>query len=367
MRFTRSKLHRATVVAVALLATAAAASCGGSSSGGSSGGSSGSSAPKTVHLAFVYPGTFANFAQEMALGAKGAAAQLPGVDLTESAPPNNDGNAQVQLFQDDTRTSKDGIAWMTLFPQLFIRPVQQATAANIPLVAVDVPPPPGTKVQTFVGNSNTSLGEALAQQLMKQPTFNCKNGGQIMVGTDTPGLPPLVARNNGFSQVIKQSCPKVQIINFDSKQTATDNFNAWKAAVQSHPNALAYVGPGSEDAVSLAQIERQTGKHFLAGADDLDPVALQGVKNGLIFALIDPEHYLKGYIALTLLAKHAQTGAPLPSGWWNPGFGIVTKANIDQIIARQQSDASRYAFFKPIIDKELADPSAYIKPLSDIN
>lgn len=364
MRFKRSTLQRLSAIALAVTAAVLVSSCGSSSS---SSGGSGGGGPKTVHLAFIYPGTFANFAQEMALGAKAAADHTPGVDFTESAPANNDGNQQVQLFQDATQTSKDGMAWMTLFPQLFIRPVQQATQAGIPLIAVDVPPPAGTKVTTFVGNSNTDLGEALAQQLMKQPTFDCSNGGQILIGTDTPGLPPLVARNNGFSQVIKQHCPSVDLINFDSKQTPTDNFNAWSAAVKAHPNALAYVGPGSEDAVSLAQIQRTTGKHLLAGADDLDPVALQGVKQGYIFSLISPEHWLKGYIAMKLLAAHAQQGKPLPQGWWNPGFLVVNSSNVDKILARQATPATQYAYFKPIADAELADPSKYIKPLSDIN
>jgi ribose transport system substrate-binding protein len=362
MRFTRSKPQLAlAVAAVAVLAAVLAATSFAHGTGRSS------ARAKTVHLAFVYPGTFANFAQEMALGAKAAAEHTPGVDLTESAPPNNDGNAQVQLFQDDTRTSADGIAWMTLFPQLFIRPVQQATSSSIPLIAVDVPPPAGTKVGTFVGNSNTELGVALAKQLMAQHGFSCTNGGQILVGTDTPGLPPLVARNNGFMSAIKAKCPKVSFYQFDSKQTATDNYNAWSAAVKSHPNALAYVGPGSEDATSLAQIQRLTHTHFFAGADDLDPVALQGVKNGYIFALISPEHWLKGYIALKLLAKHAQTGAPLPQGWWNPGYLVVNKSNIAKILARQKTAATQYAYFKSIAANELAHPSKYLKPMSDIN
>jgi ABC-type sugar transport system substrate-binding protein len=365
MRFTpTSKLQRATALTLALVATAALSSCGGSSSPGSSGGSTG---PKQVNLAFIYPGTFANFAQEMALGAKAAAEHTPGVHFTESAPANNDGNAQVQLFQDATQTSKDGMAWMTLFPQLFIRPVQQAEAEHIPLIAVDVPPPAGTHVTTFVGNSNTELGVALGNQLLKQPSFNCANGGQILIGTDTPGLPPLVARNNGFSSVMKAKCPKVQLINFDSKQTPTDNYNAWSAAVKAHPNALAFIGPGSEDATSMAQIERQTGKHYLVGADDLDPVALQGVKEGLVFCLISPEHWLKGYIAMKLLAAHAQTGAPLPQGWWNPGYLVVNKSNINMILARQKSAATQYAYFLPIATAELADPSKYLKPLADAN
>ncbi|HVW89417.1 MAG TPA: substrate-binding domain-containing protein [Gaiellaceae bacterium] len=358
MRITRRT--RRTALAVAVVAAAAAVAASASLARTSS------HQAKTVHLAFIYPGAFANFAQEMALGAKAAAQHTPGVKFTEAGPPNNDGNAQVQLFQDATRTSKDGIAWMTLFPQLFIRPVQQVQS-SIPLVAVDVPPPAGTKVTTFVGNSNSQLGAALAAQLFKQPGFSCKSGGQILVGTDTPGLPPLVARNDGFSKAVKAKCPKVTFYNFDSKQTATDNFNAWNAAVKSHPNALAYVGPGSEDAVSLAQIQRQTGKHILAGADDLDPVALQGVKQGYIFALVSPEHWLKGYIAMKLLAKHAQTGAPLPNGWWNPGYLVVNKANIAKILNRQKNAANQYKYFAPIAAKELAHPGKYVKPFSKIS
>jgi ABC-type sugar transport system substrate-binding protein len=365
MRFvpSRSKLQRTALAAIAILGPAALSSCEGSSSTSSSG----PGGPRRVNLAFIYPGPFTNFALEMAVGAKAAADHTPGVHFTESAPATNDGNAQVQLFQTATQTSRDGMAWMTQFPQLFTRPVQRATAANIPLIAVDVPPPAGTKVTTFVGNSDTQLGEALADQLLKQPTFDCSKGGQILIGTDTPRRPPLVARTDGFSSVMKAKCPKLQLINFDSKRTPTDNHDAWSAAVKAHPNALAFIGPSSEDATSMAQIERQTGKHYLVGAGDLDPVALQGVKDGLVFALISPEHWLKGYIAMKLLAAHAQTGAALPIGWWNPGFLVVNSTNIDQILARQKSPTTQYNYFVSLATRELADPSTYIKPMSDIN
>jgi ribose transport system substrate-binding protein len=177
MRFapSRSKLQRTALAAIAILGPAALASCESSSS--SSTTSSGSGGPRQVNLAYIYPGPFTNFALEMALGAKAAADHTPGVHFTESAPANNDGNAEVQLFQTATQTSRDGMAWMTQFPWLFIRPVQRATAANIPLIAVDVPPPARTQVTTFIRNSNTQLGEALADQLLKQPntTTSCRS------------------------------------------------------------------------------------------------------------------------------------------------------------------------------------------------
>src|SRR5690349_18389619 len=111
---------------------------------------------KSVRLAFVYPTTTTNFAQEMALGAKAAAGDTPGVKLTESAPAEVNGPKQVQLFQAAARTSKDGVAMMTLTPDLFIRPLNTASEQGVPLVAVDVPPPAGAAkaVKLLIGNSN---------------------------------------------------------------------------------------------------------------------------------------------------------------------------------------------------------------------
>ena len=58
-----------------------------------------------------------------------------------------------------------------------------------------------------------------------------------------------------------------------------------------------------------------------------------------------------------------QGGKPLPEGLWNPGALVVNKKNIDQILQRQQNAASRQAFFKPVVTKQLADQSKYLVPL----
>ena len=51
-------------------------------------------------------------------------------------------------------------------------------------------------------------------------------------------------------------------------------------------------------------------------------------------------------------------------GWWNPGALVVDRANIDDIIARQTSEASRSRWFAAMVDKQLANPGQYVKPLS---
>jgi ribose transport system substrate-binding protein len=323
-----------------------------------------STSAKTVKLAFVYPTTTTNFAQEMALGAKAAAADTPGVQLTESAPADVDGPKEVQLFQAATRASTDGVAMMTLTPDLFLRPLQTAASANVPLVGVDTPPPKGAldTEKLLIANSNVEIGQLLAKALLPKIPKNAS--GQILVGTDTPGLIVLEQRNQGFEQVIKQARPGIRFLVFDAKQSPTDNYNTWSAQVKAHPNAIAYVGPGSQAAVSLTRIQKQKGqKRLLVGADDLDPVALQGVKEGYVQALVSPEHWMKGYLAVKLMAQAAQTGKPLPEGLWNPGALIVDKKNIDEILQRQQSASTREAFFKPKVDAQLADQSKYLIPM----
>src|SRR3954471_14765842 len=277
-------MTRRTLIVVAALAVAAGGCGSANKSAGknettSSGG--GASGAKEVKVAFVYPTTTTNFAQEMALGAKAAADATPGVKLTEAAPAEVNGPKQVQLFQAAARSSKDGVAMMTLTPDLFIRPLQQAGSQNVPLVAVDVPPPKGTEdaVKLLIGNSNTEIGQDLAKALLPKIPKDAK--GEILIGTDTPGLPVLEQRNQGFKEVMGKERPGVKFIVFDAKQSPTDNYNTWSAQVKAHPDALAYVGPGSQAAVSLSRIRRKPGaKKLLVGACDLDPVALQGVKDG---------------------------------------------------------------------------------------
>jgi ribose transport system substrate-binding protein len=326
-------------------------------------GSSASGA-KSAKVAFVYPVTTTNFAQEMALGAKAAADDTPGVSLTESAPAQVDGPKEVQLFQAATRSSKDGVAMMTLTPDLFVRPLNTAASQNVPLVAVDVPPPKGAEqaVKLLIGNSNVEIGEDLAKALLPKIPEGTK--GQILIGTDTPGLPVLEQRNQGFEDVMKKERPGVEFLVFDAKQSPTDNYNTWSAQVKAHPNAVAYVGPGSQAAVSLSRVQRKPGaKKLLVGACDLDPVALQGVKDGYVQALISPEHWLKGYIAVKLMADAKQKGQPLPEGWWNSGALTVDSSNIDDIMARQKDAASRAGYFKDEVAKQIGNPSQYLQAM----
>jgi len=363
-----SRLRRSprTVLSAGSLAIAFAlgiAACGGShgSSSGSGSGAGQTKAAKDVTLAMITATTTQNAFQEMAFGAK-AAAGVEGIKLNSAAPNGINGPQEVQMFQSAMQTSKDGIATMTTTPDLFVRPFAEGVARGVPQVSVDTPPPPGSDVTTFVGNDNVALGAALATTMLQKIPADAK--GEVVLGNPIPGLPVLDQRVQGMKQVLQQKRPNLKLVGpLNTGPEPTQNFNAWSGIVKANPNALAFMDPGDQAAVSLARIQQQTGKKLLVGGADVDPIALQAVKDGRVYALADPEHWLKGYIAIALLARDARDGKPLPKGWWNPGSSVITWSNIDAILARQKSSATRTAFYKATVAKELANPSQYLKPL----
>ena len=359
----RKKLLGVATTLTALSTVVVACGDSGSTSSGSGSGGCGTANSK-LNLAFVYADTTQNPFQEMALGAQAAADDDGNVNLQLSAPTGIDGPKEVSLFQAAARTAKDGVAYMTVTPDLFVRPLNTATDGGVPVIAVDAGPPPGSRVKTFVANSNTKLGELLGEAFVKQ---NPQADGKVVLGNDIPSLQLLVQRLNGVQNVLKSKLPNLKIVGpVDTKSEPTANTVAWRSFVQANPDAIAFIGVGSQDGVALPLIAKQTGRTYLAGSADLPPEAMQAVKDGTtLFALSSPEHWMKGYIALHLLIKAKRECKPVPEGWWNSGNLLIDKSNVDEIIARQQSPESRKAWFKKEIDKQLANPP--IGPIDQAN
>jgi ribose transport system substrate-binding protein len=335
--------------------------------GGSSGSSSCPSSNKTkkLHLAFVSATTSQNPMQEMAAGAKAAADEDGNVELTEQAPSDVNEQKEVQMLESVTRTATDGIAWESVAPDLFVRALQAVKKANIPLVAVDNMTPKGVTPDLLVSNSNYEVGVKLGDAFVAQhPDPN----GTVVLGNDIPTLGVLVDRMNGLIHVIKTQLPNMKIIGPFNAQGAggvTQNTAAWQAQVNAHPNATAFIGVGGPDGISLPLIKAKTHAKWLAGSADIPPQALQGVKDGSLFALSSPEHFMKGYIAIHEIIEHDRKCTPIPSGWWNSGTLLIDKSNVDAVLARQQSESAKLDYFKPVIAQQLANPP--MKPFSALN
>lgn len=362
----RAMSMRLACTAVALTTVLGACSSsggnGGDTSAATGGGGSTSSSQKELHIGMAVANNSLNFATEMVDGAKQAAADAGNVDLKVVGPPNTDGPAEETLFQSLTATSPDGIVLENLDPPIFTRPAAEAVSKGIKVVALDTAPTDGSKITLYVGNDNYELGVMLAQQTIQRLGSNPT--GNVVVGEPNPGTPVLDSRVQGIKDTFKKQAPGVKVLGaYQTYSDPNQNYSAWLSLVHSH-KALAYLGVGDADSYDLAKIKQDEHGSYLVAGTDVDAKTLEDVKAGLDFVTIDPEHYVKGYIAMWLLIQ-SDRGKSLPSGWFEtPGLVVNTK-NIDSIIAREKTPAAEYAYYKSTIAKLLANTSAHMKPLTD--
>lgn len=321
--------------------------------------------PKVVKLAFVYPTSTQNFAAEMAMGARFAADQMKCVKLGLYAPPNVlDFATQVRQFNDATRTATDGVALFTLAPPQFVRPVRDAIKKGVPIAIVDAQLPPSAGAKLFVGNNNTQAGYDLASYVVSKIPATAK--GPVVLGSSGP-IPVLQFRAKGLEEATEKLRPDLEVKGpYDTTFDFNQDFKVWSDLEKANPDASAFLGTGDAANNNLARIKQTTDGTWVNGAFDLNAAGLSAIKRGINTACMSPEHFLKGYVAIRLLAESALKGTKLAEGWWNPGHLLVTPANINKVIARQASVKTRRAYFAPIVKKQFANPKQYLKPLSQV-
>jgi ribose transport system substrate-binding protein len=345
----------ATIVLILLFFTACSDGIPGSSH------VSGNKNPADIHVGFIAETTSQNFSSEMLAGAQYAAQQFH-VPAQIVAPPNINDPAALKLFENLTKTARDGIAVETLAPDLFMRSEADAVHAGIPIIAVDNAASPGADITTYIGNDNVAAGAMLADAAIEHLPGDAR--GSVAIGIPIPGLSALTYRVQGIQKEFQRLRPDLQVVGpFNSQQAPQQNYTAWNNFLKAHPGAIVCLGVGDGDNASLASIKQNDHSTYLSAAFDLDEAGLQAVANGTNFALVDPEHFLKGYVAMRLLIEHALSDTPIPQGWWNPGAQLVTQSNVQEIITRQESLEARASYYQPIIEKEFANPTAQIKPL----
>jgi ABC-type sugar transport system substrate-binding protein len=345
-------------LAVVMLAAAACGQGGGNQPGANQAGG------HTLAMGISVANISLNFAREMVEGATSAAQHAGGVDFQAVGPPNTDGPAEEKLFENLVRTARDGIVLENLDPPIFTRPAANAVDQGVPVVALDTAPTEGSKITFYVGNDNYELGAMLANELIKRLPAN--PAGNVVVGVPNPGTPVLDSRAKGIADTLKAKAPGLTVLGpYQTYSDPNQNLSAWQSLVHANPTALAFLGVGDADSYDLAKIKRdEHGRYLVAGAD-VDAKTLQEVKAGYDFVTIDPEHFLKGYLATALLIKSVKDKTPLPQGWLHTPGLVVDQSNIDTILRRESSPQEAYNYYKPQIDQILANPPASLRPLGD--
>jgi len=357
--FVHRRFAAATVAAA--LAVAGIAGCGGDSGSGSGG-------KAQPELGMLLALTGIPFSAATADGGRDGA-EAAGAKLTVTGPPTIDPSTAIKRFTDLVATRPDGVAVFPLPADLWVRPLSQAAKAGVKLGALHVPPSAGSEVPLYVGMREREAAARLAQQFAEKLGPDAK--GEIVLGIGPAGEPVNENRILGYKETFARELPGVKVVGpLTTGNEPTKNLAAWTQVFNRYEGALAFLGTTDQDSGSLAKLKQQRGGSTLVGAFDpsVDNGALTAIETGAMFAAVEQQPYIRGYIATRVLGEAVKADKPVPEGWIDTGIEVVTQANAATVAKRQSSGAATRAFYEPVIDKMFKDGLAGLplKPLKDV-
>ena len=298
------------------------------------------------------------FTEQIAQGARDAAADF-GYEVEVVGPPTFDATAQIGMFEALVQKGVDGIAVVSYPAETWKEPINRAIAAGIPVLTLNVHSSESDAPAWF-GQDEYGSGKVLAEQLI--PYLEDKPGGDIVLGVCAPGVNVLTDRVNGFSDVMKDYPQFTLHGPFDVTGEAAKNYAAWQNQLSAYPDAVAMVGFCAQDMPNLTKLREKTGATFLAAGYDLEPAALQGIKDGFGEITLGQNPYLQGYLPILAFARHFKEGIPYPQGWVDVGTEVVNPSNVEELMARENSAELTSEYYHQLIAEQYADMNAMAKP-----
>lgn len=207
-------------------------------------------------------------------------------------------------------------------------------AEKVNLITMDSDAPKSKRL-CYVGTSNIDAGKVAGKELMEA----LPDGGKVMVYVGTMDAQNAADRYKGLEQALKDGKSKIQILGI-----MTDNTDRTKARSNVEDTLVkyndiaglvglwAYNGPAIYKAVKAAN---KVGKVKIISFDE-DPVTLEGIKEGAIYATIIQQPYEFGYESVRILAGLARDDkSVLPeNGILDTGVEVIDKNNVDKFSAR---------------------------------
>lgn len=257
-------------------------------------------------------------------GAK-QAAKKAGVNLV-IYNPNNDPTAQNNAIDDYVQQKVQGIIVDAIDVNGIMPAVEKASAAGIPVVAVDAILPPGPqKSQIGVDNEGggAEIGRYFSSYVQKQMSGKTNLG---IVGALNSFIQNL--RQKGFQDAIKAD-PGIKLVQVVDGRNIQDNaMSVSETLLTGNPDLTSIYATGEPaliGAIAAIQSQGRTKDVKIVGWD-LSAQAIAGLDTGFVVAVVQQDPVLLGAAAVDALVN-AKAGKPVPKRI-NTKLTIVTKENV---------------------------------------
>jgi simple sugar transport system substrate-binding protein len=256
-----------------------------------------------------------------------AAADRDGIDLQYLHDP--DPTAQARLVTDAVERKVAGIAVTLADPPALTPAVRTATAAGIPVVALNTGiqawAPLG--ILSYFGQDDAVAGRAAGTRLTQEGAHN------ILCVIQTAGHIGLAARCDGAAQTFTGSLQRLQV---DGTRPA-DVKAAVVARLQQDRGIDRVLTLGAAVALTALQAVGEANSYARVVTFDTNPAVIEAIKSGTVKWAIDQQPYLQGYLAVDALSLYLTNknivGGGLPT---LTGPSFVDESNVDSVAERAE-------------------------------
>ncbi|MFJ3135631.1 substrate-binding domain-containing protein [Streptomyces sp. NPDC086843] len=311
--------RRTAVVAVTIGLLTAGCSASGADEGPSeaAGGSGG------MRVALVTHGSEGDvFWDRVRKGAEAAAAR-DGIELTYLSDP--DGAGQADLVRQAVRDGVDGIALTLAKPQAMKGPVNEARAADIPVVGLNSGLDSWKKagLLAFFGQDESLAGRAVGEKL------NDLKAEHTLCVVHERGNVGLEARCAGVKKTFRGTTENLYVDGTDERAVS----GIVTARLRQDPTIDQIVTNGADFALTAVEAAAEAESDAAVATFDLNEDLVDAVRGGTVRFAVDQQPYLQGYLAVDALHLYRTNGnvsgggvAPVLTG---PAF--VTKTEADSV------------------------------------
>src|SRR5215467_695129 len=272
-----------------------------------------------------------------------AAAKVLGVQISKlGATAETDVAGEVSIMENAISSKPTAIVVAATNAAALARPIEQATAAGIPVIVIDSDANT-KKYVTFLATNNETGGQKAADELaacVKARTG--KQAGNVAYLTALAGAQSLNDRDKGFVEQLKKY-PDLKIVehrtgNNDPARALSDA----EDVLTRHPDLVGIFADNEVegDGAGVAITEKSLGAKLCAVAFDTSDQEVGFVRKGALDGLIVQNPYMMGYAGVWY-GLAASRGAVLPH-YVDSGVHVVTKANIDNPAMVGLLDAKKY-------------------------
>jgi len=261
--------------------------------------------------------------QSVHAGAARAAAES-GVDIVWNATEREtDYSGQVQIVEAMVNRRVDAIVLAPLDRLVLVGPVERAMRRGIPVIIMDSP----VDTEEFVSRvatDNYGAGRLAAEHVGTMLDAR----GKVAMVLCQPGSASTMEREQGFADAMEEKYPHIEIV--DRRYGMADFAKSLAVAenmLTAHPSLDALFASNESGSVGAAQaLKARPGKVKLVGFD-CSPTLLEGLKSGLIAALMVQHPFKMGYEAVMSAVKKLH-GEPVTK-INDLAARLVTRDNLD--------------------------------------